>query len=231
MAFPRISFIHGSFFVLVAAAATACGGNTENDGDGSGGGGAVDETPDSAAADGKEESCDEFCASVEACGQTTGEVECSSFCTGNTLVSRGGQEVLAECVAEAGCDTTNLLALADCLEDGLEDLPLTEVATAFCSETLPAISECLGTAVVEGSTEDCFETIPLLSDDLLRALGKCVDDGCEGSDTCLGLTFVTAIGYENLEALGELGFGDALGGLIPGFGGGTPQPGMGGARN
>lgn len=231
MASPRTSFIHGSFFVLVAAAAAAaCGGDTENDGDGSGGG-AVDAAPDSAAADGKEESCAEFCASVEVCGQTTGEVDCASVCTGNTLVSRGGQEVLAECIAEAGCDTTNPLALADCLEDGLEDLPLTEVATAFCSETLPAISECLGTAIGEGSTEDCLETIPLLSDDLLRALGKCVDDGCEGSDTCLGLTFVTAIGYENLEALGELGFGDALGGLIPGFGGGTPQPGMGGARN
>lgn len=218
--------------VLLAAAATsavACGGDTESDDEGSGGRTGED-SPSSAAADGKEESCGAFCASIEACGQVAAEVDCSSVCTENTLVSRGGQEVLAACIAEAGCDTTDPLALADCLEDGLEDLPLTEVAEQFCNETAPAISECLGTPAAEGATADCLETIPLLSDDLLGELSECVEDGCAGADTCLGLTFVTAIGYENLEALGDLGFGDALGGLVPGFGGGT-EPGMGGAQN
>lgn len=214
--------------VALCGMAAACGGNTDSDDEGSGGR-SGDETP-SAAGDGKEESCAEFCASVDACGQAPAEVDCSSLCTENTLVSRGGQEVLSACLAEAGCETTDPLALADCLEDGLEDLPLTEVAEQFCNETAPGLSECLGQPAAEGATADCLETIPLLSDAVITNLSECVADGCEGADSCLGLTLAAAIGFENLEALEGLGLGDSLGGLVPGFGGGA-EPGMGGAQN
>ncbi len=200
------TFLFVPSLVALAAFLGACGGSAVS------------------SAEGKEPSCREFCAQQASCSELIDASSCESSCNDTTAVSRGGQEVLTKCVAETGCDQSNLLSLVDCIDDGLDDLPRSPTATSFCEETSPALAE-----LCEQETSDpaaCLEGIPLLSDELLTDMQECAErTTCQSAQQCVVLALLgnvdTAL-LSNPTIQGALG-GSGLGGLLgSGLGGMTP---------
>lgn len=190
------------------------------------------------SAEGKEPSCREFCTQQAECSSLIDATSCENSCNETTAVSRGGQEVLTKCLAEAGCDQTNLLSLVDCLDDGLDDLPRSPAATTFCEETTAAVATLCEQETT--SPDACLEGIPLLSDELLTDLNECGQRStCQAAQTCFVLTLLENVDSSLLTnptlqgALGGSGLGDLLGGGLGGGStpGGTPTDGLGGAAN
>lgn len=161
--------------------------------------------------EGKEATCERYCEQQVECGVSNSADTCREQCTDNELVSRSGQEVLTECFALQDCDSQNVLALADCIEDGIEDLPVSATAQQFCNVAMPNVNECSGDdAQASFDSGDCEETAAFLSDEILTDINECAEKSCASMQTCLIGVFIAAAGSAGLDDLGSLD--DILGG-------------------
>lgn len=192
MYIQRMSWKHVvSMAVLPLGLALACGGNSDEGDDGP-----VALVPGSV--EGKDASCSELCSDVASC--TDLEVdECVEDCVGNDSVSATGQQVLATCFAEIGCDATldeaSLFSALFCLPDELEEFELSQTQATYCSDTVPVLQACQGDAATTSPLGSCEDTIGLASDDLVEDFNECAEeDGCEAVNNCLAFAALPLVG-------------------------------------
>jgi hypothetical protein len=174
----------------------ACGGKEE------------DPPPPPSSAEGKEDTCAEFCTALSTC-EGFDDTDCESNCADAQSTSRGGQEVLTSCFDADVCDASELegLAALACVTDGLGDLELSSAAEKYCNDSVDAINACLGMEPAENPFGSCEDTIALASDELLEGLNDCAEEDCENVETCVFLQAVLALPVDVLSGLEE---GDEL---------------------
>jgi hypothetical protein len=221
--------------------ALACGGKSSEK---------KSSSPDSSAK-GKGQACQDFCEQAEGCGTTTVQA-CVESCTENSVTSRAGQEVLAECFDDALCDEATeaegVQALA-CILSGLDGVELSATAKKYCGESVDKINACLENEP-EQPFGTCESTIGIVSDEFLAGLNACAEKSCAEVEWCIQLELLKNLPLDELlsleegeepspgilatlvslgVALGQLGLSDETGGD---FGDLFPEPdNMGGGSN
>lgn len=188
----------GSLALTCGAWGTGCGGQT---------------TPGSSNA-GKEAACAELCQQTAACDDSVDAAECEQNCTEDELLSRSGQELLTECLAQDECGELDASETLACLEDGLFDLPLTEAQEDFCEVSLEHIADCNQRELSRDEVENCRGSVVALSDEFVTELSECTErPNCDRVNACVTLKALAAINEDQLEQLFG-GAGEGLGSLV-----------------
>lgn len=190
-------FFLGSLSLTFALSLSACGGTSPT------------------SAEGKEDTCKEQCEQLNECDSSVQVDDCAESCTESQLTSKGGQEVVTACVVQQECEAGDGLAVLDCIDDEVQNIPVSAQGEAFCGQGLDAQAECQDSEVSEADREQCLDWISLFSDEALTQVNACFDKACDAMGLCLLTEFVdmraelegNPTGQAIADQLDQIGFG------------------------
>lgn len=161
-------FFLGSVSFTVGLIVSACGGSSS-----------------STSAAGKGDICKEQCEELKRCDDSVEVDACTESCTESQLTSKGGQEIITNCIVKQECQSGNGLEILDCIDDEVQNIPPSAEGQAFCGAGLDAQAECSDSEVPDADREQCSDWISLFSDEALVKVNACFEKSCDAMGLCL----------------------------------------------